>query len=348
MKIGILTYHEGLNHGAYLQAFSTMRVLQEAGHDVSIINYKNREHWLQEDVRPWLAYRRPVRFLDRFKKERAFKKDHKQFKLTPFTRNSEKVQEWSFDVVVVGSDVVWNYKIFGYDPVYFGRVNAQRKISYAASSGWVNHEEEHPEGMSQGLCSFDAVSVRDENTRTIVKTATGEDVPIVLDPTLIYDFSTDEVMTKRIEELGDYLLIYAYVTDPGMVRKIQVLAAERGLKTLSLGYRQLWCDMTLMDVGPLEWLSFYKHAACVATSTFHGTIFALKYEKEFLYIKNEKAKNRVVSLAEACGLSGIMFGDKKNIVMVNPDYAKVQAALRPYVELSREWLKNAVDPRIKE
>ncbi|MFL2877214.1 MAG: polysaccharide pyruvyl transferase family protein [Pontiellaceae bacterium] len=348
MKLGILTYHEGLNHGAYLQAFATMKVLKGLGHDVTIINYKNQEHWLQEDLRPWLAYRRPIRFLDRLKKERAFKKDHKQFHLTPFTKDPKKVQEWAFDVVVVGSDVVWNYKIFGFDPVYFGGFVADRKVSFAASSGWVNHGESHPQGMADGLSSFHAISVRDENTRAIVQAATGEDAPIVLDPTLVYDFGDDEVMTTRIRELGDYLLIYAYVSDSQMVKKIQDLATEKGLKTLSLGYRQLWCDKTLMDVGPLEWLSFYKHAACVATSTFHGTIFALKYEKEFLYIKNEKAKNRVVSLAEICGLSQIMFGDQHDIVMVNPDYTSVKKALKPLVDSSLNWLSRAINPGVIE
>ena len=68
MQIGILTYHEGLNHGAYLQALAIMRIIEKLGHDVTIINYKNKEHWLQEDVRPWMAYRRPIRFVDRFKK----------------------------------------------------------------------------------------------------------------------------------------------------------------------------------------------------------------------------------------------------------------------------------------
>ena len=348
MRIGILTYHEGLNHGAYLQAFATMRILEQLGHEVTIINYKNKEHWIQEDVRPWLVYRRPVRFLDHFNKRHAFREDHKKFHLTPFTKDPKKVQEWDFDVVVIGSDVVWNYKIFGFDPVYFGGVVADRKVSFAASSGWVNHGDLHPKGLAEGLSSFDAISVRDENTRAIVQAATGEDAPIVLDPTLVYDFGDDEVMTSRIREFGDYLLIYAYVSDPEMVKKIQDLAAEKGLKTLSLGYRQFWCDKTLMDVGPLEWLSFYRHAACVATSTFHGMIFALKYEKEFLYIKNEKAKNRVISLAEICGLSQIMFGDLNDIVMVNPDYMSVKTALKPLVDSSLKWLSKAVDIGVAE
>ena len=47
--------------------------------------------------------------------------------------------------------------------------------------------------------------VRDENTRSYCADAeTGEDASIVLDPTLVYDFGDDEVMTRRIREFGRF------------------------------------------------------------------------------------------------------------------------------------------------
>ena len=48
MKIGILTFHEGINHGAYLQTYALMKTLQKMGNDVYIINYKNRIHRSEE------------------------------------------------------------------------------------------------------------------------------------------------------------------------------------------------------------------------------------------------------------------------------------------------------------
>ena len=48
MKIGILTFHDGLNHGAFLQAFSTMTYLNTKFDHVQIINYKNKYHHRQE------------------------------------------------------------------------------------------------------------------------------------------------------------------------------------------------------------------------------------------------------------------------------------------------------------
>ncbi|WP_156860527.1 hypothetical protein [Francisella hispaniensis] len=48
MRIGILTFHEGINHGGFFQAYSTYSYLKEKSYDVEIINYKNKIHWFLE------------------------------------------------------------------------------------------------------------------------------------------------------------------------------------------------------------------------------------------------------------------------------------------------------------
>lgn len=341
MKVGILTFHEGLNHGAYLQALATMRVLQGMGHDVEIINYKNREHWLQEDVRPWFKYRRPVRFVDRLMKQQAFFKDHRRFNRTAFTTKPDAVLKLEFDVVVVGSDCVWNYKPFGYDDLYFGGIKAGRIISYAPSFGWVNADESILDQVKAGLRRFDAISVRDENTRKIVHSLLEIDPPMVLDPTLIYDFSPDEAPGSRMEKFKPYLLVYAYPLSQETIQTVKAYAKTNGLKTVATGYRQDWCDVNLMGVGPLEWLTFYRNAHTVLTSTFHGAVFSLKYRRKFFYVVNDKARNRVVSLLETCGMADALYGvAAQDVRLLEPDYEVVHLRLQHAAEVSRKWLKD--------
>lgn len=329
-----------MNHGAYLQAFATMRVLQGMGHEVAIINYKNREHWFQEDVRPWFKYRRPVRFIDRFKKQKAFFKDHRRFNRTAFTTDPEAVLKLEFDVVVVGSDCVWNYKPFGYDDLYFGGIKAGRIISYAPSFGWVNAEEKILEPVKAGLSRFDAISVRDENTRKIVHSLLGIDPPMVLDPTLIYDFSPDEAPSKRVENSKPYLLVYAYAVTDETIKTVKAYAKANGLKTIATGYRQDWCDANLMGVGPLEWLAFFRNAHTVLTSTFHGAVFSLKYGRRFFYVINNKARNRVQTLFNTCGLADrLENADNHSVLFVEPDYARVRPRLESAAASSRKWLE---------
>ena len=48
MRIGILTYHDGINHGAFLQVFSSYTELRKMGFNVEVINYKSLKHWFWE------------------------------------------------------------------------------------------------------------------------------------------------------------------------------------------------------------------------------------------------------------------------------------------------------------
>ncbi len=344
MKIGILTFHEGLNHGAYLQAFATMRVLQGQGYEVEIINYKNHKHWLMEDIRPWRVYRRPVRFVDHWKKMRAFKRDQQKMALSPFTKNSEDVLKQHYDVVVVGSDVVWNYKIFGYDDPYFGGLNADRIVSYAPSFGWVDANEAVLSEVSEGLKRFDAISVRDENSRQIIENMMGIDPPVVLDPTLIYDFAGDAEPISCIDSSKPYLLVYAYAVNPDTIATVKAYAKKHGLQIVATGYRENWCDVNCMGAGPLEWLTLFQNAHTVLTSTFHGTVYALKNEKRFFFIPNKKAKNRVVSLLATCGIDHSFISDEGSgkTILIDPDYAQVNRLLHIETEKSVAWLKQAV------
>ena len=44
MKIGILTFHEVFNPGAFLQALATQRLVESLGHEAKIIDYTPAAH----------------------------------------------------------------------------------------------------------------------------------------------------------------------------------------------------------------------------------------------------------------------------------------------------------------
>ncbi len=43
MRIGLLTFHYSMNYGAIMQTYATCRALQELGHDVTIIDFRQPE-----------------------------------------------------------------------------------------------------------------------------------------------------------------------------------------------------------------------------------------------------------------------------------------------------------------
>ena len=45
---GIVTFHDGINYGAYLQVYALQNYLKQLGIDSEIINYKNKKHEFNE------------------------------------------------------------------------------------------------------------------------------------------------------------------------------------------------------------------------------------------------------------------------------------------------------------
>ena len=42
MRIGILTFHYACNYGAMLQTYATQEFLRSMGHDVCVVDYRNK------------------------------------------------------------------------------------------------------------------------------------------------------------------------------------------------------------------------------------------------------------------------------------------------------------------
>ncbi len=343
MKIGILTFHDGINHGAYLQCYALFRTLQNFDNEVVIINYKNFTHWLKE-ARIFYIPKKPFVLPSNLSKISKFKKAHRKFNLTEFTFSKKKVSKISFDVVVVGSDIVWNFEnqYFGFDTIYFGdSLTAKKLISYAPSFGNINLETSPPENIITGLKKFNAISVRDENSKKIIAKCLSKDVPVVLDPTFLFDFSGNETNCSE----NDFILVYAFYIPDELISKIKLFAKKNKKKLIAVGYHNSWCDKNVVALDPFEWLGYIKSADYIFTSTFHGTIFSLKYNKSFLTYPHSNTKLKVESLLKKLDLGKRLINENSEIdkLFEKPiEYDKVNNIIKLDIENSIEYLKKSI------
>jgi hypothetical protein len=344
MKISILTYHDGPNHGAFLQAYSLLMTIKKFGYEVEIINYKNFRHWYIEGVKYFINAIRTGSFFFKYRKYIAFKRTHKKFGFKRNCISSKRQKRKKYGCVVIGSDVVWNYKIFGFDDVYFGNLNAQALISYAASFGWANDISELPKCALKELKKINKLSVRDNVSQNILKNTLGVSAPIMLDPTLIYDFKDDLNLTSTNHTIYDKtLVVYSYLNNNYVIEQIKQYAANNGLKTVCTGYIQSWCDLILPGLDPFEWVGLISKADTVLTSTFHGVVFALKFRKKIFYLCNKKAYSRVNNLLETCGLNEYCIDNEDGtLVYIDPDYDNVTKQLNISKKKSLKWLRSAL------
>jgi len=344
MTIGILTFHLGPNHGGYLQAHCLYEYLVSLGHDVEFINYKNADHHHNETFRP-LIYRRPFKLYHAWVKERVFQKAYKELNMSEFTTDLNEVDWLKYDAVVVGSDVVWDYTWdwLGSDSIYFGEFGDGFKgirVSYAASAGTVDPDGQIPKWVKVGLAKFDYISVRDVATAKIVNRSIDQDPLVVVDPTWL-----DLKYEQPNEEREKTLLVYAYTVTSAYRDQIVAYAKKHGLKIIAIGYPHSWADSNNMKMGPFDWVELMKKSTAVVAGTFHGALYAIKCQCQFVVLFNEKIKSRIARPLKVAGLESRMIKADEDFVRVMDekiDYKDVFDRIEPELTKSREFLQKVL------
>jgi hypothetical protein len=145
-------------------------------------------------------------------------------------------------------------------------------VSYAASAGNTKDFGEHSEAISRLLGEFQALSVRDEPTASLVESVTGRKPAIVLDPVFLHDFKE---VTGEVRQTNN-LVIFA--DQPRRFDAIaKALASRYGLRIVSLVLPSAVADDWRRIVTPVEWLRCMRGARIVLTDFFHGAAVSLQF-----------------------------------------------------------------------
>ena len=296
MKVGIMSMQRIVNYGSFLQAYGLMKLIQQLGHDVEFVDYHPGESILKKthSISVFGYPKKIVRFLRHrttrkkrnfYRKANSFNYIYNEF-LPLLGVTDEKNYDYSCDVLVIGSDEVFNClqdAPVGFSPELFGyNCNAKRCISYAASFGTTTLEKLKEYGKNEEigeyLSNLDSISVRDQNSESIIRSLCNKSVDMNLDPVLMYGFESE---VPEISE-KDYIIVYAY---RGRISKeegkyIKRFAKEKNKRLIALGGVQDFCDEYFIG-NPFEILGYIKSADYIVTDTFHGAVFSLKYGKRF-------------------------------------------------------------------
>lgn len=304
MKVGVLTFHRCINYGSYWQARCLVEGVAAMGHDAMLLDHDAPEVRSAEwrcAFQPQLPARTDRDDIRRYGiKARRFTEAFDALPETPRFPLHDPAQAGEFDAVLVGSDEVWNFRHpwYGSKPIFFGDgLRTRRLASYAASFGNHDWHEGIDSFWTERLGRFDAISVRDENSRHLVQQALGRDPVLVLDPVLQFPF----VLVGEAEERAPYLALYGHGFPEWFAAAIRRAADAHGLRVLSIGYRNDWADDHRIEAGPEEFAGLIAGAAAVATNFFHGCVFALVNDKPFVSAPSAYRFNKVRDLAAKLG-----------------------------------------------
>lgn len=363
MKIGILTFHCAHNYGAVLQAYALKEVLMSIGHEVSVIDY--RPSYLTKPykvLRDWprkredslgtflfKSFRQLFILVMRFKKKRIFEHFvNKYLNLAEFDSLKEKNR---FDVYVFGSDQIWNPDLTGgrFDKIYFGCFQEGKKlISYAASSGNVSVLSGREKELKELLARFNFVGVREASLASFLKDRTDrKDVRIVLDPTLLGGRKLfEQLKLKKTSETEPYLLYFDFHWNKVAKEIAKLLARKKGLRFIEIAvtYENLRNKDIISTASPEEFLSYIRNADCLVTTSFHGTVFGLLFEKDFYSVNvNGKLSERLVDLLVPLKLNDRLLSKITDLNYVKPiDWSEVRLLIERSRQDSLAYLIDAI------
>ncbi len=345
MKIGILTFHHGYNYGGFLQVFSLLKYLEALGNDVEIINYINPVHKKKKFKMTYLN-KNVFSIPSNIKKKNIFDYFHDKLLKTIEVNDIDNLNE-SFDLVILGSDEIWNYNnpMFGKDLTYFGKgIKTKKIISYAASFGTRTLDDDMDSDIIKSLTDLDFISVRDDNSFDIIKSYLNIEPLVLADPTFLID-QKEFIVNPHLGY--KYLLFYGLGVDDKIIRQIKKYSFKNNLKIVSVGYRNNWCDENIIDINPFEWSGYIKNANKVVTSMFHGLVYSLIHQKDFVFIMNEYRKNKVDYIIKYLEISDQVLDSKKqNDISYYLDqsinYSKINSKLQLLINQSKDFLKKAL------
>lgn len=291
-KLGIMTFFRVNNYGAALQAYGLSKTLARQGYDVEIIDYEcpflekpyRLENLRHRGIIPYLTSL--FGFLTRFPRNRKFSEFRKDNLVISKKKYCyENVGDMPYDLIVAGSDQIWNMEATNGDDRYLceGFPEETPKFSYAASFGKAEVDEKWIETVKHGLRNFQRISCREESGTEFVKSVqNGGECQTVIDP--VFLISREEWGQFALTpEIGDYILVYQQSITGTVVEVARQLAKENHLKIIFIPFPigKIAFGKYKTNYSPQEWLGLIQNAEYVVTDSFHGTALSIILNKDF-------------------------------------------------------------------
>lgn len=259
-----------------------------------------------------------------------------------------------YDAFICGSDQIWSVFDVNFNGYFYLDFAKKKKLSYASSLGTDDICEDKKQKIIEWLKDFDAVSVREHSTANILSTLTGKPVHWVCDPTLLLDNTFWEKQCGKIHVSDNkYILCYFLSNKSWYFDYAESFSKFAGLKLVLIPSCEEYTKNRACykkGVGPCEFIALIKNASFVLTDSYHGSIFSLLFEKNFLCFKrfDDNAENnqniRIFSLFEKLDiLKNIIYEkefDKDDIALIN--YINVNIRLKEFREESKKYLIDAL------
>lgn len=313
-KIGLITFHRSTNFGSCLQAFALYKKIEMMGYQCEIIDYRcpaieERENLMTPRIslfNPKTVYRRVFVWPTLKKKSdnlEKFLENHAKIGKEYYPNTISLVNE-NYGKFLVGSDIVWGRDITNNDYTYFLDfvLDGHKKYAFSSSVGDYSIRGDE-EKIGEMLKSFSRIAVREKEAVQWVNNLSGKEAEWVCDPTMLLTAEEWIEFIPPTKFHDNYVLVYFDSPDHKCLKDAIKYGKEHNKKVFHIDYyRKQMSDVIQKKPTTLnEFLGLIKNANRIFTASYHGMLFSIYFEKQFVFYTRAH-KSRVLSLAEKLGI----------------------------------------------
>lgn len=394
-KIALVTCYFQPNYGSQLQAFATQEAFVKLGleHETIMIdgllpeiNKAKYKYFLSKildvntvkdkmaTVRKLLAKKRNPEYARNLEVRYGMFRDFASNMFILSRRYDSKAQlgesAHGYAAFVVGSDQLWLPSNIAADYYTLNFVpDDVCKIALATSFGISVLPEKYGRKAGEFLNRIDYVSVRETSGQKLVKQWADRDVPVVCDPTIMFDA---EELKKAIGADGDgkrfakgekYLFVYFLGNNPWEREIVKRVRKETGLKIVQIAHSDEYvksdegfADFTPYNVGPREFVELIRDAEYVFTDSFHCSVFSMLNSKRFFTFPRYSNDGPVSTNGRLYSLLSLVKQEKRMVrksdvfnvadrLKEEVDYKVVHGELDKLRQFTWNWLERALKER---
>lgn len=370
VRIGTITFHGAYNFGSMLQTYALQeyvtRLFKDSNRECSynVINFRTdfqkSFYSLYHSVRnPKNIIKNMVAF--KYRKDLSLKAAKFESFLNDYIKLTDEYNSLTelkeapvFDYYISGSDQIWNVRAKDFSDAYYLSFapDDSKKISYATSLGplMIDWSQYDSSKYSKFIERYGYISVRETKSVDNISHLTDRECHVYVDPTML--LKVDEwrkIQSQANYNNGQYILLYCLEPSKEQLNIAAAISKKLNLPILITKYNNK-NDMfnsfvKKYDCGPCDFLSYIDNAALVLSSSFHGTVFSMIYNKPF-YVFNGMKDNRISSILVKSGLVERSIEKKEDIKKVNlsqPDFNAVNNIINTEINRSKEYLMKAFE-----
>ena len=328
MKVGIFTSSIAGNYGGILQNYALQQVLRSLGHEpITIDHYKpySQLRWIAgRIVHPSVKQLVPFPFYGRIGSKKVLDFAFRNINRTKATREvtASIIDKYKLDAIVVGSDQVWRKAYGNINTAFllFTEGYEIKRVAYAASLGteqW-EYSDDETELCRNMVSRFNAVSVREKSDVDLCQEHLGVSPEFVLDPTLLLE--SNHYNRFFVNENSQKKYLFAYILDINQ-RKCEYVTHLA--KRLNLRPIIMSAENNTRGGDSIErWLTLLHGADFVVTDSYHGTLFSINFNKDFITMNNNRrGRSRFKSILGETRLLSRMIDSEDLPDTTTPDIA---------------------------